>query len=498
MVKYILAIDQGTTGNRAVIYDKNGTEKASAYQEYRQYFPRPGWVEHNPKEIWKGVNYVIQKALAKIPYGSIAAIGISNQRETTIVWDKNTGKPVYNAIVWQCRRTSKRCDELKQKKGSANFFRKRTGLPIDAYFSATKIEWILDNVPGVYRRAKSGTLLFGTPDTWVLWKMTGGATHATDYTNASRTMLFNIEKLKWDRDILRKFHVPIQMLPQVLPSSGVFGRTVKIGRLPAGIPIAGIAGDQQAALFGQTCFDPGNMKNTYGTGSFVLINAGQKRPFSTQGLVVTLGCGPSGEPVYIIEGSIFVSGSAVQWLRDGIRIIPNAADSEKMAKSLKSNEGVYFVPAMVGLGAPYWDQYARGSIYGLTRGINRCHFVRAALEAMCYQTMDVLLAMKKDYGHRIKEIRVDGKASENNFVCQFQADILDINVVRPKIIETTSLGAAYLAGLAVGYWKDTDEIKKCWKKDRTFKPRMPRKLAKTYYAQWKKAVKRTLSDYLSK
>jgi len=498
LADYVLALDQGTTGNRAVIYDKKGTEKVSAYEEYRQYFPRPGWVEHNPKEIWKSVNSVIQRALNKIPNSKIVAIGITNQRETTIVWDKNTGKPICNAIVWQCRRTSERCDELSRRRGAVKFFRKRTGLPIDAYFSATKIEWILNNAPGAYKLAKRGTLLFGTPDTWILWKLTGGGTHATDYTNASRTMLFNIEKLKWDHDILRKFRIPKQMLPHVLPSSGVFGRTVKIGKLPAGIPIAGIAGDQQAALFGQTCFDPGSMKNTYGTGSFLLINAGQKRPISKHGLVVTIGCGPSGEPVYVVEGSIFVSGSAVQWLRDGIRIISNAQQSEKMAKSVKSNEGVYFVPALVGLGAPYWDPDARGSIYGLTRGINRCHFVRAALEAMCYQTKDVLLAMKKDSGLKIKELKVDGKAAENNFICQFQADILEINVVRPKIIETTSLGAAYLAGLAVGYWKNADEIKKCWVKDRVFKPRMPKKLAKTYYKEWKTAVKRTLTEYSPK
>ncbi|MFQ5952141.1 MAG: FGGY family carbohydrate kinase, partial [Candidatus Omnitrophota bacterium] len=366
-MKYILSIDQGTTGNRAVLYDKNGNIAASFYKEFRQYFPKLGWVEHDPEEIWESVNVSIRKVLKKVPKRSIAAIGITNQRETTVIWDKDTGKPVSNAIVWQCRRTSDRCDQLKRK-GEAALFRKRTGLPIDAYFSATKIEWILKNISGALSKAKKGKLRFGTTDTWVLWKLTGGQVHATDYTNASRTMLFNIEKLKWDDGILKKFGIPKQILPEVKKSSGIFGKTVKAGNLPAGIPISGIAGDQQAALFGQACFEPGTIKNTYGTGCFVLLNTGKKRPFSKHGLIVTLGCGATGEPVYVLEGAIFVAGSAIQWLRDGLKLMTSASESERMAKSVKDNAGVYFVPALVGLGAPYWNPHARGSIYGITRG----------------------------------------------------------------------------------------------------------------------------------
>jgi len=491
--KYILSIDQGTTGSRAVVYDKKARKIASAYQEFPQHFPRPGWVEHDPRDLWESVNNSMQRVLRSVPAKEICAVGVTNQRETTVIWDKDTGKPVYNAIVWQCRRTSQRCDDLKKIKGIPEFFRKKTGLPIDAYFSATKIEWILKNVPEALSKAKKGKLLFGTTDAWILWNLTGGKIHATDYTNASRTMLFNIEKLKWDEDILHKLSIPRGILPEVKSSSGLFGETVKIGKLPPGIPIAGVAGDQQAALFGQACFSPGTIKNTYGTGAFLLLNAGKKRPVSKYGLITTLGCGLSSEPVYVLEGAIFIAGAAVQWLRDGLKVLSSASQSEKMAKSVKDNAGVYFVPALVGLGAPYWQAQARGSIYGITRGTTAKHLVRAALEAMCYQTKDVLEAMRKDSGLKIKDLKVDGGACANNFLCQFQADILGVNVVRPKITEITSLGAAYLAGLAVGYWKNPQEIERCWGIDRVFTPKMPRKLAADLYQGWIKAVERTIA-----
>jgi len=492
-VKYILAIDQGTTGSRAVIYDKKGRKVASAYREFPQHFPKPGWVEHDPRDLWNSVNDSVQRVLAKVPSGSIAAVGITNQRETTVMWDKRTGRPVHNAIVWQCRRTASRCDELKKKKETVNFFTKRTGLPIDAYFSATKIEWILKNVPGVLTRAKKGEILFGTTDTWILWKLTGGKVHATDYTNASRTMCFNIEKLEWDKAILRKFGIPAAILPEVKNSSGIFGYTAKTGRLPAGIPISGVAGDQQAALFGQACFEPGTMKNTYGTGCFVLLNAGKNRPVSKHGLIVTLGCGARGEPVYVLEGAIFVAGAAVQWLRDGLGLLKHASQSEIMARSVVDNAGVYFVPALVGLGAPYWDQNARGAIFGITRGTRASHLVRAALEAMCYQTRDVVDAMQKDSRLKIKSLKVDGGAVVNNLLLQFQADLCGIDVVRPKVVEITSLGAAYLAGLAIGYWKDSSQIKRCWAADKIFKPKMPLRSADRLYAGWCEAVQRTLT-----
>ena len=488
-MKYILSLDQGTTGSRAIVYDKNGKRITSSYEEFRQYFPRPGWVEHEPEEIWQSVNHSIQKVIKHLPKDSIAAIGITNQRETTVIWDKYTRRPIYRAIVWQCRRTAKRCDELKRQKGAVEFFRKRTGLPIDAYFSATKIEWILKNVPGAMAKAKKGHLLFGTTDSWVLWKLTGGKIHATDCTNASRTMLFNIDKLKWDSSILKKFSIPEGMLPEVKPSSGIFGKSVKTGRLPAGIPISGIAGDQQAALFGQACFEKGTVKNTYGTGSFVLLNTGKTRPVSKRGLIVTLGCGPGGEAVYVLEGAIFITGAAIHWIRDALKLLSCGCESEKMARAVKDNAGVYFVPALAGLGAPYWDQNARGAIFGLTRGTKGEHIVRAALEAMCYQTKDVLLAMEKDAGIKIKALKVDGGAAVNNFLCEFQANILGIDVIRPKITEMTSLGAAYLAGLAIGYWENVAEIKKCWKKDRVFRPKMARAEANRLYHGWLSAVK---------
>ncbi|MFH1092719.1 MAG: glycerol kinase GlpK [Candidatus Omnitrophota bacterium] len=490
---YILAIDQGTTGSRAILYDKKTKQKASAYEEFPQYFPKPGWVEHDPQEIWQSVINSIQRVLRKVPNAKIDAIGITNQRETTVVWDKTTSKPVFNAIVWQCRRTSVRCDELKDKKGAVEFFKSRTGLPIDAYFSATKIEWILKNIKGALAKAKQGKLLFGTTDAWILWKLTDGAVHATDFTNASRTMLFNIKTLDWDEKILKIFSIPKTMLPCVKSSSGIFGKTAAHGKLPAGIPISGIAGDQQAALFGQTCFDPGTIKNTYGTGCFMLLNTGKKCIKSKYGLITTLGCSDSEKPVYALEGAIFIAGAAIQWLRDGLGILDKSSSSEKMASSVKDNGGVYFVPALVGLGAPYWDQNARGSIFGITRGTKKSHIVRAALEAMCYQTKDVVNALERDSGLRIRVLQVDGGAAANDFLCQFQSDILGVKIIRPKTIEITSLGAAYLAGLAVGFWKNTIQIKKCWAKDKVFRPKISKAKSEALYKKWQEAVVRTLS-----
>ncbi len=491
-MQYILSIDQGTTGTRAIVYDRLGSQVACAYQELTQHFPQPGWVEHDPNEIWHSVLSTVHSALERLPSGSIAAIGITNQRETTIVWDKDTGEPVCNAIVWQCRRTAGRCDELHSS-GQAERIQEATGLPVDAYFSATKIEWILRNVPGAMEKARQGRLLFGTSDTWILWNLTGGKTHATDYTNASRTMLLNLETLSWDDEILRVFGIPKSMLPEVRKSSGYFGDTIATGSIPAGIPITGIAGDQQAALFGQACFEPGTVKNTYGTGSFILLNVGKCRPHSDHGLIVTIACDGLGEPVYALEGAVFVAGAAIQWLRDGLGILESAAESERMAIAAESNAGVYFVPALVGLGAPYWDQDARGSIFGLTRGATSNHLVRAALEAMCYQTRDVLEAMCKDSGLATDSLKVDGGAVANNFLCQFQANILGIDVVRPSTIETTALGAAYLAGLAVGFWSDSNEIRACWHKDRVFSPSISQPEADALYAGWQDAVRRTLT-----
>lgn len=490
----ILSIDQGTTGSRAVLYDKNARRIASAYEEFPQHFPRPGWVEHDPEDIWQSVYRSIQKVLQQTPGAAIAAIGITNQRETTVLWDKETGRPVCRAIVWQCRRTADRCQKLKMKTGATGFFKKRTGLPIDAYFSATKVEWILKHVPGIRTKARQGKILFGTTDTWILWKLTGGSSHATDYTNASRTMLFNIETLCWDTDILKMFGIPRQILPDVKRSSGSFGATVRLGRLPEGIPITGIAGDQQAALFGQACFEPGTIKNTYGTGCFILLNTGKKRPISKYGLITTLACGPDAGPVYALEGSVFIAGAAIQWLRDGLKILNSAALSEEMAKTLKDNEGIYFVPALVGLGAPYWNPNARGAIFGITRGTNRNHLARAALESICYQTKDVWLAMEKDTGLKIKNLKIDGGAAINDLLCQFQTDMLGVHVIRPHVIESTSLGAAYLAGLYVGYWKNTQEIKKYWRAEKIFRPRMSRATAAHFYTGWQNAVNRTLTN----
>lgn len=493
MRQYILAIDQGTTGSRAIIYDKAGTKIASAYEEFPQYFPQPGWVEHEPAEIWQSVNNSIQKVLKQVPAATIAGIGITNQRETTVLWDKKTGQPLYRAIVWQCRRTAARCDKLKKNKILTAKINKKTGLPVDAYFSASKLEWLLKNVPGAKTKAQKGELCFGTTDSWILWQLTGGKVHATDYTNAARTMLFNINKLTWDKELLTLFNIPAKILPEVKPSAGVFGLTVKNGRLPAGIPIAGIAGDQQAALFGQCCFETGSLKNTYGTGAFMLLNTGKKRISSKHGLITTLGCDADGQPAYVLEGSIFIAGAAIQWLRDQLQIIKKASDAQALCESVPDNGGLYFVPAFVGLGAPYWDQEARGLISGITRGTSRAHLVRAAVEAMCYQTKDVLTAMQKEAGLKIKDLRVDGGAVRDGFFCQFQADILGVNVVRPQVIETTSLGAAYLAGLALGYWRNSSEIKKCWQLDKKFVPKMSKNKAALLYAGWEQAVKRTVS-----
>jgi glycerol kinase len=489
-MSHVLAIDQGTTGSRAIVFDRRGRVVASAYEEFPQYFPRPGWVEHDPEEIWRSVYRTVQKALDSVPARTIAAVGITNQRETTVVWDRKTCRPAAHAIVWQCRRTAPRCRELAAVPGLPKLIRKKTGLPIDAYFSATKAEWILDR-GGLRDKARRGRLAFGTTDSWVLWKLTGGASHATDPTNASRTMLFNIRKLDWDADLLRLFGVPAAMLPRVLPSSGEFGRTVRTGRLPAGLPVMGIAGDQQAALFGQAGFRTGAIKNTYGTGAFIVLNTGRDLVESRHGLVTTVACGPGGKAVYALEGSVFVAGAAIQWLRDQLGILRTAGASEAAAAAVPDNAGVYFVPAFVGLGAPYWDAEARGTIVGLTRGAGRNHLVRAAVEAMAYSTRDVLETMRKDSGLRIRELRVDGGASANDLLCRFQADLLGLPVVRPKTIETTSLGAAYLAGLGAGVWESTAALERLAVDQRRFTPAMSRGQADRLYAGWQAAVRKT-------
>jgi len=491
-MRTVLAIDQGTTGSRAIVYDHRGLEVAGAYEEFPQYFPKPGWVEHDPEEIWGSVYRTIQKVLKQVPGSSIAAIGVTNQRETTVVWDRRTGLPVHNAIVWQCRRTAARCSRLKSEMGMSEIVRIKTGLPIDAYFSATKAEWILKE-PGLRRAARAGRLCFGNPDAWVLWKLTGGKSHATDLTNASRTMLFDIGAMRWDDDLLGLFGIPRAVLPDVLPSSGEFGRTVRLGALPSGIPITGMAGDQQAALFGQAGFSPGSTKNTYGTGCFILLNTGRKRIDSRHGLITTLACGPDGRAAYALEGSVFVAGASIQWLRDQLGLLRASADSEAMAEAVSDNAGVYFVPAFVGLGAPYWDAEARGTIVGLTRGANKNHVVRAALEAMAYSTRDILETMRRDSGLRIGRLRVDGGGAANNFLCRFQADILGLPVIRPRTIETTSLGAAYLAGLGAGFWDDTAEIERFCSNDRTFEPAMKKTEATRLYGGWTAAVRQALS-----
>ncbi len=491
MSKYLLAIDQGTTSSRCIFFDKAGSIQSVAQQEYKQIYPKPGWVEHDPTEIWASQLAVMSEAKARlgVDASEIAAIGITNQRETTIIWDKTTGKPVYNAIVWQCRRTAEYCDSLKEK-GWTDIIRQKTGLVIDAYFSGTKVRWILENVPGVRERAERGELLFGTVDSYLVWKLTKGRVHITDYSNASRTMLFNIHTLQWDDEILKELNIPRCMLPDVKPSSYIYGNTDP-EFLGGEIPIAGIAGDQHAALFGQCCFTPGMVKNTYGTGCFILMNTGDTAVESQNGLITTIAWGLNGKVEYALEGSVFVAGAALQWLRDGLHMIDHAAFSEGYAKKVEDSNGVYVVPAFTGLGAPYWDQYARGAILGLTRGVEKAHLVRATLESLAYQSYDVMSAMEADAGTPIRELRVDGGASANNFLMQFQADLLQSDVVRPSMIESTALGAVYLAGLAVGYYKDQDDIRKNVSVDQVFHPDMENAKRKKLLAGWKKAVTRT-------
>lgn len=489
MKKYIMALDAGTTSNRCILFNEKGEMCSVAQREFCQHFPRPGWVEHDADEIWASMLGVAVEAMNMIGASAqqIAAIGITNQRETAIVWDRRTGEPVYHAIVWQCRRTSDYCDMLKEK-GLTEKFRKKTGLVIDAYFSATKIRWILDHVPGARERAERGELLFGTVETWLMWKLTKGAVHVTDYSNASRTMLFNINTLTWDREILEELQIPESMLPEVKPSSCVYGYTDP-SFFGGSIPIAGAAGDQQSALFGQTCFRPGEAKNTYGTGCFLLMNTGEKPVFSENGLVTTIAWGIDGKVTYALEGSIFVAGAAIQWLRDEMKLIDSAADSEYMAKKVADTNGCYVVPAFTGLGAPYWDQYARGTIVGITRGVNKCHIIRATLESLAYQVHDVLVAMEADSGIRLEALRVDGGASANDFLMQTQADIIHAPVNRPCCVETTAMGAAYLAGLAVGYWSGQEEIRNNWAVDRTFEPSIGEEERQSKIKGWKKAVK---------
>jgi len=491
-MKYILSLDQGTTSSRAIIFNKAAEIKSVAQEEFTQFFPQPGWVEHDAMEIWKCQMKVARQAIKKlrIKAKDIAAIGITNQRETTLVWDKETGMPIHPAIVWQDRRTASICDKLK-KKGLTNYVRKNTGLVIDAYFSGTKIKWILDNVKGARKRAQKGELLFGTIDSWLVYKLTGGKVHITDYTNASRTMIYNIKNLEWDKKLLEALDIPEAMLPEVKDSSSVYGHT-DANLFGAEIPIAGIAGDQHAALFGQACYKKGMAKNTYGTGCFMLMNTGDEMITSKAGLLTTIAWGLDGKVTYALEGSVFIAGAAIQWLRDGLKIIDESPDSEYYAMKVEDTGGVYVVPAFAGLGAPYWDMYARGAIYGLTRGTNKAHLVRATLESLAYQTRDVLDAMKKDSKVNLTTLRVDGGASANDLLMHFQADILGTTVQRPKIIETTALGAAYLAGLAVGYWKKS-EISKNWKIDESFEPEMEEKERKKLYKGWQEAVKRTMS-----
>lgn len=492
--KYIMALDQGTTSSRAILFNKNAEIIQVAQKEFKQIYPKPGWVEHDPMEIWGSQMGVAREVLetAGVRPQEIAAIGITNQRETTVVWDKNTGKPIYNAIVWQCRRTAPICDELK-KRGLEEYIKDNTGLVIDAYFSGTKIKWILDNVEGAREKAENGELLFGNIDTWLLWNLTRGKVHVTDYSNASRTMLFNIKDLCWDEKILKELDIPISMLPQARPSSEVYGVTDEKTFGGAEIPISGIAGDQQAALFGQACYCEGMAKNTYGTGCFMLMNTGEVAVPSKNGLLTTIAWGIDGKVNYALEGSIFIAGALIQWLRDELRLISDSSDSEYFASKVEDTNGVYIVPAFVGLGAPYWDMYARGTIVGLTRGANRNHIIRAALEAIAYQTKDVLQAMEEDSGITLKELKVDGGAVANNFLMQFQSDILGVPVHRPKVIETTALGASYLAGLAVDFWKDTEEISTKWNVDRVFNPEMNEEDREKIYRGWKKAVNRSLA-----
>ena len=489
MKKYVIALDQGTTSSRCILFDEHQNIVQMAQKEFTQHYPHPGWVEHDPMEIYSSQYGVLMEVLAQsgVAPEEIAGIGITNQRETAIVWDKESGRPVYNAIVWQCRRTAALCEELKADTEFTNYVKERTGLLVDAYFSGTKIQWILDNVPGAREKAEAGQLLFGTVDTWLIWKLTGGAVHVTDYTNASRTMLYNIRDLCWDETICRRLNIPMSMLPSVRGCSQVYGYVNIQG---VEVPIAGIAGDQQAALFGQTCFEPGEAKNTYGTGCFLLMNTGDTMYQSKNGLLTTIAIGIDGKVQYALEGSVFVGGAVVQWLRDELHLITEASDTEYFAKKVKDSAGVYVVPAFTGLGAPHWDMYARGAILGLTRGAGRNHIIRASLEAIAYQTGDVLQAMEEDTGICLRELRVDGGASANNFLMQFQADIVGRTIRRPMIRETTALGAAYLAGLATGVWSSLDDIRSQWTLDKLYEPAMPEEQRQRLQAGWQKAVQR--------
>ena len=489
MAKYIMALDAGTTSNRCILFNQKGEICSVAQKEFTQIYPQPGWVEHDANEIWETQLMVCKLAMSKIgaKAADIAAIGITNQRETTVVWNKLTGKPVFNAIVWQCRRTSEYCDSLKAK-GLVDKIREKTGLVIDAYFSGTKIRWILENVPGVRALAEKGDVIFGNVDTWLMWNLSGGKIHKTDYSNASRTMLFNIKEAKWDDEILEELNIPKAMLPEACPSSGVFGYTDPV-IFGGEIPIAGAAGDQQAALFGQACFNPGEAKNTYGTGCFTLMNIGTNIKYSNNGLVTTIAWGLDGKVEYALDGSVFVAGAAIQWLRDEVRLVEESPDSEFFATKVKDTNGCYVVPAFTGLGAPYWDQYARGCIVGLTRGVNRNHIIRATVESLAYQSADLLFAMEKDSGLQLEALKVDGGACKNNFMMQFQADIINAKVLRPKCVETTAMGAAYLAGLAVGYWASKEDVINNWAIDRTFEPSMAEHERQELLDGWHKAVK---------
>ncbi len=493
MEQYVLALDQGTTSSRAILFDQMGRQVAQCSQPLRQVYPQPGWVEHNPVEIWEGQLLAARQVLheAGVNAQQVAAIGVTNQRETTVVWDRNTGLPIHNAIVWQCRRTAAHCDQLKAA-GLVDTVRSKTGLVIDAYFSGTKLKWLLDNVPGAREQAEAGDLLFGTVNSWLIWKLTGGQAHVTDYSNASRTMLFDIHRLQWDQELLQRLDIPEQMLPQVVESSKVYGETLA-ELFGSSIPVAGAAGDQQAALFGQACFEPGMAKNTYGTGSFLLMNTGDQPVQSTNGLLTTIAWGIDGRVEYALEGSVFITGAAVQWLRDELGIIKSAEETETLASLIPDTGGVYLVPAFAGLGAPYWDQWARGTLIGLTRGTGRAHVARATLEAIAYQSRDVLDLMSSESGTPLQALRVDGGAVVNNFLMQFQSDVLRVPVDRPIVQETTSLGAAYLAGLAVGYWQSREQLAKLWQMERRFVPNMPEERRSLLYRGWKRAVERSLS-----
>ncbi len=490
MKKYIMALDAGTSSNRCILFNESSEMCSVAQKEFTQIYPKPGWVEHDANEIWSTQVGVAYEALSKlrVTAENIAAIGITNQRETTIVWDKKTGEPIYNAIVWQCRRTSKYCDSLKQRDGFVDMIQQKTGLVMDAYFSGTKLKWILDHVEGAREKAEQGELLFGTVETWFIWRMTKGRVHATDFSNASRTMLFNINTLEWDQEILEEFNIPRIMLPEVKPSSGYFGDSDPeiFGKA---IPITGAAGDQQAALFGQTCFQPGEAKNTYGTGCFLLMNTGKKPVFSKNGLLTTIAWGIDGEVNYAIEGSIFVAGASIQWLRDEMKLIDSSKDSEQLAQRVEDTNGCYVVPAFTGLGAPHWDQYARGTIVGITRGVNRYHIIRATLDSICYQVNDILLAMKADSGIELASLNVDGGASANDYIMQTQADIISAPVNRPLCVETSAMGTAYLAGLAVGYWANKEEVMNKLTIERTFEPAVPEEKRQSMVKGWNRAVK---------